>query len=216
MRYLSVSRRWLSDYGLGERDLIGESHYDIFPEITAEWREAHRRGLAGEVLRAEADRFERADGSVQWMRWEIRPWHDAEGKIGGIVIFAEDITDIKLAEEVLRRYELLARYSRDIILFMRRDDGRILEANAAAVNTYGYVHEELLELTIKELRAPETVAPDRLPDGRGRHPRHPLRDRPPPQGRQHLSGGGQLPGSDHRWHTHPDQRHSRHHREEEG
>jgi len=102
MRYLSVSRRWLSDYGLEGRDLIGESHYDVFPEVTAEWREAHRRGLAGEVLRAEADRFERADGSVQWIRWEIRPWHDAAGKTGGIVIFSEDITKIKLAEQELR------------------------------------------------------------------------------------------------------------------
>ena len=38
MRYLSVSRRWLSDYDLGERDLTGESHYDVFPEVTAGWR----------------------------------------------------------------------------------------------------------------------------------------------------------------------------------
>src|SRR6185369_4700563 len=98
MRYLSVSRRWRSDYGLDERDLIGESHYDVFPAITAEWREGHRRGLAGEVLRAEGDRFERADGSVQWIRWEIRPWFDAGGKIGGIVIFAENITENKQAE----------------------------------------------------------------------------------------------------------------------
>ena len=157
MRYRSVSRRWLSDYGLGERTLIGESHYDVFPEITAEWREAHRRGLAGEVLRAEGDRFERADGSVQWVRWEIRPWYDAQGKVGGIVIFAEDMTDIKEAEEILRRYQLLAEHSRDIVLFVRRDDGRILDANAAAVNTYGYDHKELLGLTVRELRAPETM-----------------------------------------------------------
>ena len=54
------------------------------------------------------DRFERADGSVQWVRWEIRPWHDAAGKLGGIVIFAEDITDIREAEEILLRYRLLA------------------------------------------------------------------------------------------------------------
>jgi len=67
------------------------------------------------------------------------------------------ITDIKQAEEILLRYELLAEYSRDIILLVRRDDGRILEANAAAVNTYGYNSEELLGLTIKELRAPQTV-----------------------------------------------------------
>jgi PAS domain S-box-containing protein len=157
MRYLSMSRRWRNDYGLGERELLGVSHYKVFPEISAEWREAHRRGLTGEVLRAEGDRFERADGSVQWVRWEIRPWYETGGNIGGIVIFAEDITDIKQAEEVLRRYELLAHNSRDIILIVRRDGGRILEANAAAVKTYGYNQDELLGLTVKELRAPESV-----------------------------------------------------------
>ena len=102
MRYLSVSRRWRTDFGLGDGDLTGAFHYDILPEISAEWREAHRRGLAGEVLRSEADRFERADGSVQWVCREIRPWYDATGAIGGIVIFAEDITERKQAEDVLK------------------------------------------------------------------------------------------------------------------
>jgi two-component system CheB/CheR fusion protein len=101
MRYLSMSSRWRRDYGLGDRALIGISPYDIFPEISAEWREAHGRGLAGEVLRAEADRFKRADGSVQWVQWEIRPWYDAAGSVGGIVIFSEDITERKQAEQML-------------------------------------------------------------------------------------------------------------------
>ena len=102
MRYLYLSRRWRDDYGLGERDIIGVSHYEIFPEIGEAWKEAHRRGLAGEVLRAEADRFQRADGSVQWIRWEIRPWRDSAGNVEGIVIFSEDITGRKQAEEELR------------------------------------------------------------------------------------------------------------------
>lgn len=54
----------------------------------------------------------------------------------------------------LHKYELLAAYSRDIILFRRRNDGRILEANAAACTAYGYEREELLKLTIHDLRAP--------------------------------------------------------------
>ena len=69
MRYLSVSRRWLHDYNLGERDLSGISHYEVFPEIPEYWKGVHRRGLAGEVLSADADRFDRSDGSVQWLRW---------------------------------------------------------------------------------------------------------------------------------------------------
>jgi len=156
MRYLSASRRWLRDYSLGERDLTGVSHYEIFPELSAEWREAHRRGLAGEVLRNEGDRFVRENGTVPWVRWEIRPWHQASGEIGGILIFSEDISNLKKAEEMLRRYELLAGRNRDIILFVRRDDGKILDANAAALQSYGYDYQEMLELTVNELRSPET------------------------------------------------------------
>ena len=102
MRYLYASRRWLVDYGLGDRELRGLSHYDVFPEISAEWKEAHRRGLAGEVVRKAADPFERADGTTQWVRWELRPWKAAAGNVGGIVIFTEEITDRKNAEEAMQ------------------------------------------------------------------------------------------------------------------
>lgn len=103
MRYLSVSLRWLQDYNLGDRDLIGLSYYQVFPDIPEKWKEAHKRGLAGEVVRSEYDRFERADGSVQWVRWEVRPWRDANDEVAGIVIFTEDVTARKEAEEELYR-----------------------------------------------------------------------------------------------------------------
>lgn len=106
MHYLQVSQRWLDDYGITNRNLCGLSHYEVFPEISDQWREAHRRGMAGEVLRAEADRFERLDGSVQWVTWEIRPWYDSSREIGGIVIFSENITEHKLAEEALLANEI--------------------------------------------------------------------------------------------------------------
>ncbi len=67
-----------------------------------------------------------------------------------------DETERKQAEDYLRRYQLLSDNSRDIILFMRRDDGRILEANAAALQAYGYSREELLARTVHDLRAPGT------------------------------------------------------------
>lgn len=105
MRYLHVSRRWRTDFGLGDRDLRGVSHYDVFPEIPERWREAHRRGLAGEVVQKENDRFERADGSVHWVEWEIRPWRDRRGAVGGIVLFTQDITERRQAEQLFRKSE---------------------------------------------------------------------------------------------------------------
>ena len=65
MRYIQVSKRWRNDYGLNERELIGECQYEIFPDISVAWKDAYCRGLAGEVLKANSDRSERPDGSVQ-------------------------------------------------------------------------------------------------------------------------------------------------------
>lgn len=107
MRYLAVSRRWLKDYGLDDCELLGRSHYEIFPEISEAWRDVHRRVLAGEVLRADEERFVRYDGTAQWLRWEVRPWYTSDGAVGGIVIFSEDITERKEAEGKARQGELV-------------------------------------------------------------------------------------------------------------
>ncbi|CUW38659.1 Conserved protein of unknown function [Magnetospirillum sp. XM-1] len=102
MRYIAVSHRWLSDYGLGDREVLGHSHYEIFPDTPDRWKEIYRRGLFGEVASAAEDRFERDDGSVLWLHWELRPWRTTGGDVGGIVIFSEDITRRKIAEDALR------------------------------------------------------------------------------------------------------------------
>ena len=105
MRYILTSRRWLKDYKLGEQNIIGRSHYEVFPEITERWKEIHRRCLGGAVETCEQDPFPRLDGSVDWVRWEVRPWYATSGEIGGIIMFTEVITDRKRAEESLRESE---------------------------------------------------------------------------------------------------------------
>ncbi len=100
MRYVAVSRRWSDDYGLGDQELIGRSHYEIFPEIPERWKEIHRRCMAGAVERLDEDPFLRADGKIQWICWEIRPWFKDSGSVGGIVCFSEDVSARKQAELV--------------------------------------------------------------------------------------------------------------------
>jgi len=143
MRYLYASRRWMTDYGLGERDLRGMSHYDVFPEVPEQWKDAHRRGLAGEELKQEAECFERADGSRQWIRWEIRPWYDVEGKVGGILICTENITERKEAEDrLLLAASVFSHASEGIMI--TAPDGTIIDVNTAFVRTTGYTRAEVL------------------------------------------------------------------------
>ena len=97
MRYMLVSGRWLSSYGLGAQNIVGRSHYEIFPELPDRWKQIHQRCLAGAVEICPEDPFPRADGSIDWVRWEIHPWRTNSGEIGGIMIFSEVITERKNA-----------------------------------------------------------------------------------------------------------------------
>ncbi len=120
----------------------------------------HYRGvLKTGTPRTREVQLSRKDGTSFYASMQSVPVRDAEGNLIGVRSTIGDLTERKQAEEGLQRYQLLARHSRDIILFIRRGDARILEANAAATSAYGYSHEELLARSIHDLRAPET---DRL------------------------------------------------------
>jgi PAS domain S-box-containing protein len=117
MRYIATSRRWLNDYNLESYQLEGRTHYEIFPETTQRWKEIHQRCLQGAIEKQEEDIFLRANGSKEWLRWEIHPWHKANGEIGGIIMFTEVITERKRATEMFK-YQF--ENSPDIILIVNK------------------------------------------------------------------------------------------------
>lgn len=103
MMYLAASQQWLIDYGLAGKDIIGKSHYEIFPEIGEDWKTIHRDCLKGQINKCDEASFPRADGSVQWITWDVRPWYLAHGEIGGIIMYTRDITDLKVREAENKR-----------------------------------------------------------------------------------------------------------------
>jgi PAS domain S-box-containing protein len=122
MRYLIYSPRWLTDYKLSDQDLVGRSHYEVFPETPGRWKEVHLRCLAGAVEVHDDDSFVRTDGSTDWLRWEVRPWRNARNEIGGIIMFTEVITERKRAEEEHRRLLAQARVAEALREVDRRKD----------------------------------------------------------------------------------------------
>lgn len=143
MRYIAFSHRWLTDYGLGEQELVGRSHYEVFPDLPERWKEIHRRSLAGAIEKCDEDQLLRADGSVEWVRWEIHPWRTGQGNIGGIVIFSEVITERKQAEAELRKLSLAVNQSPSSII-ITDIDANIEYVNDAFVKVTGYSREEVI------------------------------------------------------------------------
>jgi len=154
MRYIAASSRWIEDYNIQGIKIHGASHYDIFPEITDELKEVHQRALAGSIISADDDEFIRADGSIQYVRWEVHPWYLSSGDIGGIVIFSEDVSErvkaVKELQDNEEKYRTLFESNPDYTILIGLD-GVILDVNSSAANFTNLSKEELIGKTYAEL-----------------------------------------------------------------
>ncbi|HAX77544.1 MAG TPA: hypothetical protein DCY88_17335, partial [Cyanobacteria bacterium UBA11372] len=154
MRYILASRRWLTDYNLGNQNIIGCSHYEVFPEIPDRWKKIHERCLAGAVEKSEEDLFPRADGTIDWVRWEIHPWRNIAGEIGGIIMFTEVITERKQAELALKQTKEELAASATLLsavvegipdpLFVKDLKGRYVMINAGGAKVIGKSVAEII------------------------------------------------------------------------
>lgn len=156
MCYLVASRRFLADYNLGDQDLSGRSHYDVFPEIPDRWKLIHQRCLAGETIREDEDMFPRADGKIDWVRWEIRPWYETETRIGGIILFSEVITRQVESREALKESEKQIRVALEETTRTKEQLSQILDrisdgfASLDRNWNYTFVNERLAKNTGKK------------------------------------------------------------------
>ncbi|HET7440782.1 MAG TPA: sigma 54-interacting transcriptional regulator [Terriglobales bacterium] len=103
-------------------------------------------------------RITRADGVLRWVSARGFPIRDSQGntyRLGGVV---QDITERRQVEAALResedRYRDLVEHSQDL-LCTHDLQGRLLSCNPAPARILGYTVEELLQMNMRELLAPE-------------------------------------------------------------
>ena len=158
MHYLAVSSRFRSDYKLpAAAEIIGRSHYEIFPDTPRRWRELHARVLAGEELGHEEDPFPRQDGRVERVQWSMKPWRTADGRIGGALLFSQFVTGI-LAESEARFRATFENAAVGIAHVA--PDGRWLRVNEALCRILGYLADELITRSFQDITHSDDLAAD--------------------------------------------------------
>jgi len=153
-RFLRVNQRFCRMLGYAREELEGRRFQELtHPDDLKEQLRLLETLKSGEVTSAAMDkRYIRRDGRKIWVGLTMSLVHPEGDEAPYLVGIAQDITERRAAEEVLRRYELLWEAAPDVMLVVRRRDARILDANRAAEAAYGYELEQLRELTLFDLR----------------------------------------------------------------
>lgn len=164
MNYINCSQKWINDWSNNNNkgskvDYVGKNHYDLFPDVTKEWKRIHKKSLKGEILHSNKEHFTNQLGENIWLKWESHPWYRSSKKIGGIMIFTEIITDQVKTQEALKESEAQLGQIIDLVphlIFAKDDKGNIILANKAFADSYGTTPEYIA----KYQKLPEYSIPD--------------------------------------------------------
>ncbi|RMG46508.1 MAG: PAS domain S-box protein [Acidobacteria bacterium] len=152
--YISPTIEQASGYSPSE--VIGRPFVEfVYPGDRALLMESFQKTCAGELGPLEFQVVAKS-GEVRWVRSSSRPILH-QGQLIGVQGVITDITERKKAEMALRaseeRYRDLVENANDII-YTHDLEGNITSANAAAVKTYHYRHDEIVGKNIKHIVDP--------------------------------------------------------------
>jgi two-component system CheB/CheR fusion protein len=145
----------LGDVGRPITDIVSDLHY---PELAEDAREVLRTLVPTEK------QVSASDG--RWFATRIMPYRTLENVIDGLVITFVDVTEMKRAEESLRkandefRLAVVVRDAHDAMT-VQDLDGRIIAWNPGAVSMYGWSEAEALLMNVRD-RIPKELREEAL------------------------------------------------------
>ncbi len=146
--------------GYSKEEISNLSYNDITPP---KWHAAEAGIINKQVLtNGYSENYEkeyrRKDGTIFPVELRTYLLKDASGKPTGMWAFVRDITELKRAEELLKRSERRYRSLVETItegMAIVDFDENILFANSAACKIFGYTLEELIGINLRQIILPE-------------------------------------------------------------
>ena len=169
-----MNDKWSKLSGLGPEEARGRGWLRSFhPEdrrrVFAEWEQA----LVEDKPCMSEFRFRRTDGTTIWLLGQAAAERSSDGRVIGYIGTITDITDLKLAEDALRKAHAEVKSSEEkfrtllqsapdgVLVFDNKGD--ITLVNAAAVDMFGYEQDVLNGKSVAEvLEPPESAGEEEL------------------------------------------------------
>src|SRR5688572_8328446 len=155
MRFLDANRVGCKALGYTREQLLSMGPHDVLAksreELERDYDQVIARGAEG--IRTEAA-YTRKDGRTGWSELFRRALRSDEGWI--IVTISRDITERKTEEGKLRRFRAALDAAAEPVLLVDARTGAYIDFNEAACRTFGYSREELLKLTVGDIRVDRT------------------------------------------------------------
>jgi PAS domain S-box-containing protein len=144
-------------------EVIGRSAEEFLHEEDVEkFRKEFGSILAGKKVSDDEYRIITGSGNIRWVQTSMRPIFE-ENEITGVQGLFLDITDHKMAEDKLReseaRYRSIFHNNHAVMLLIDPENGKIIDANKAACDYYGYALDELRNLEISDINI---LTPDQI------------------------------------------------------
>ena len=158
LRYLYVNPAVVNYFGIVPEQFIGKTHQELgFAKADYEyWEQKIEQVFITALPAREVTEINQGETFVEW---DLIPEFDTVGNVSSVLSYSKDITTIVKARNALEESE--AKYR---VIFANNPNPMViydietlffLEVNQAAIDLYGYTHEEFLAMTILDIRPEE-------------------------------------------------------------
>ncbi|MGI6685338.1 MAG: EAL domain-containing protein [Bacillota bacterium] len=151
MRVLESNEQFNIMMGYSKEEMENLRVYDFYQETYL--AEEDLKNILEKSLHSITNRQYRLKNGTN-INVDINSCWSESGQSSVVIVSVQDVTERNKAQEIAVKYKVLLENARDIILFAHLD-GRIIEANKAAEDAYGYTRDELLLMDIYDLYKPD-------------------------------------------------------------